>query len=752
MPRIPQGNFDAAPSMNVQVAKPEPIKAVNSQQMRAMGQRGIQLANTWDMLSAKANALEGVTKAEEEVNKVSDELETFARNSQAGKFEGKLIGDYANERLTEIRNKHLSSMAGNSEQISLYDSIIAPKMQSLVDGMYKKQSAQITDFTQNTIEDRANLLFQKMENGTFQESDLGEFDKFLNTANGVLPASDIAKYAGATRKTLAINASRMIANEGWSPEVEQKVRAIQSKLGANLTEAEKLAAENNLQKNIKQGYIVAKSKAEQGYKEAEKATQKVDTYVMQKGKLEQTLQTLMTVPVLPYEDAQERQTKINNLAGKMIAAEVSLINNNVLNGDPAKIDQDIQAVKARIFGERAPANADIDDIVRREIAGRRSALNNKGTALSMFMEVNADYAVELGSKDPNRVSAAVSKLNEFYNSNNVSSVNRTIVPTEFAAAVGKSFDKLAKGSADSTGEMAGQLLGDIQAQYGDLTGQAIADIISMGGGTESGKTNVPASLLIAHQVGDQGLAERIMGARNRLDDNKKLIDSKKFKQIDKYINASKVIAGTRNGLIGDNLNFVNGYADSVKALAASYMVGGTMDADDAVEQAEQELSARLTFSKSGDSAVVVPNLALKANQMTPDELDDTVSKMSNFENLSKMVNGSIAWDKLAPDEPQSTLGKALAKIQQQPTPDQQARMAQRLLRDNLVIVNNGNVETNATAYIRTPTKMIPLIMNVPSKDGSGSRPRKLDVNMIDMIKANRSTTYTRPAYGAQEGM
>jgi hypothetical protein len=138
--------------------------------------------------------------------------------------------------------------------------------------------------------------------------------------------------------------------------------------------------------------------------------------------------------------------------------------------------------------------------------------------------------------------------------------------------------------------------------------------------------------------------------------------------------------------------------------------------------------------------------------MTPDELDDTVSKMSNFENLSKMVNGSIAWDKLAPDEPQSTLGKALAKIQQQPTPDQQARMAQRLLRDNLVIVNNGNVETNATAYIRTPTKMIPLIMNVPSKDGSGSRPRKLDVNMIDMIKANRSTTYTRPAYGAQEGM
>ena len=158
MPKIPQGNFDAAPSTNVQMARVEPIKSVNSKELRAMGQRGIQLANTWDNITAKANALEGVSKAEEEVEAVSSELDTFVSQAQAGKFQDKPIAEYAKEKLESIRTKHLSSMSGNSTQIELYDQLVAPKMQNIMNKVQTAQTKQIVDYTETQVNDRANLL------------------------------------------------------------------------------------------------------------------------------------------------------------------------------------------------------------------------------------------------------------------------------------------------------------------------------------------------------------------------------------------------------------------------------------------------------------------------------------------------------------------------------------------------------------------------------------------------------------------
>lgn len=760
MPKIPQGNFDAAPSTNVQMARVEPVKAVNSKELRAMGQRGVQLANTWDNLTAKAEALGGVSEAEEELNVVTKELEQVAKGAQGGMFQGKDIAKYTQERLEGLQKKHLSKMTGNSEQIQMYDQLVASKMQTVMNDMTNLQSKQRMDFANTKVTGKADELFQKMEAGTFDpDKDMQDFNTYLNAANGILPAQQIAKIASATRKTLAINASRMIANEGWSPEVEQKVKNIQSKLGANLTEAEKLAAQNSFDKHRKQGLLVARSKAEAGFKDTLKTTDAVDTYVANRGKLESVLQTLQATGPLPYESPEEYKAKIDTLGSKMIAAEVATINGNVLVGanmeeDAAlqqKLSQDVAAVKARLFGDRAPANAEMTQAIWREISARRQAVNSKGKGLSMFMESNPEYLQDLGSGDSTRVEKAMTLAQDFYDSNGVDSHNRTIVPTDMAVAVGKSMSQLSKGSADPTGALQLQLLKDVQTKFGQYSGKAISDIISMGGGSKSGATNVPATWTIANYVADDAMAMDILGANNRLDENKTRIGDK-YKELTKAVQTSENLKGVTNGMLADNLNFMTGYAKSVESLAASYMAtgDGKISASDAVERAEEKLGQFITFSKVGNNSVAVPTLALSANQMTKEDLDGALKGMTNFETLHKM-DDNIAWDKMASRAPKSDLGKAIALIQQQPTAEAKGRVAQKLLGDNLVVVNNGDEETKAGLYIRTPTAMVPLIMKKPGRDGGKDKYAPYNVDMIEAIKKHRQATSDATPYGAQRG-
>jgi len=727
MPRIPQGNFDTAPSMNVSTAKIEPIKSVGTQILRGAGKQAIQLADTWSNVKAKADALDGVSKAEDEVNALTEEIKQLAKNSINGKFEGRDLSDITSEKVTALRTRHLASMDGKAESAGLYNQLVAPKLDSMINSAFEIQNKQIKEGFSDKVESMAYDMQMKMRNGTLTDEDMGNFTAVLNSGNGIFSAQEIAKTSATTRKTLAINASSMMGN-GWSPEVEAKAKQWMDKLGVNLTEGEKIAAQMNFDRYREEGIAVARRKAEMVHNNVVKIDN-IQEYIPVRGAAVKSFTTQMSMPPQPWETPEQHQTKIDELGAFIIANDVAIANKNIFS-DPEKIAKDISVMKAQLLGDRAPSSSAMDELIQKKLTAMQAKIHTKGGAMASYMDANPEFALDM--KDPSKLEGNMAKVNDFYNANKVESQNRTVMSVAEAQEYGKLFKKVNSGDADPTGEHMLKLTRDLQKKYGSYAGKALSDIIQLGGGTASGSTNAPASLALGNYFTNDNELADVYSAINRMDENKKVIAEDEYKKIDKYIRESTAISKIRHGKLSDNDNFANGYTDGIKALAMTYMVSDKMSASNAVEEAEKRMQKNMAMSFQEKASVVIPRESLNNKNYTEDDLTTTLNNMTNFNSLSEIA-GNIDWNALASAEPKSLTGMQMKKVASETDPKARAELAQKYFGDGLMIVNDGTNPDNVSAYIRTATNIIPLYMKT-----QGGKTRRFNVNMLDMINNDKA--------------
>jgi hypothetical protein len=753
MPRIPQGNFDPTPSMDVPSAKIQQIEPVASTALRRLGSEAIQISKAWENANMKAEALGGVNQAESEVDTFEDEVKKLSADSVRGKLsDGKSFADTVNVKLEKMRVDHAAKLKDNPTSVEMYNQIVMPKMQSLADRAVAIQTGQVRDGALEDLDVASNNIAMKSLTQDVNEKEFHAFRlKAMASADVIGREAALSKVA-LLDKTVAMSAHKRIEYEGWSSDLEAKVRRTTAR--GNLTEGERAAANFALDKSIKVGQEVARNKADREHKGLmDSVGDDTSKYMMARTNFKQVLDVYTTVPLAPYETQEERNSKINDVTSTIVAHEVAAKHGGIFYGkdqasDDAKIEsmlKDASQIKQSLFGTRQPANADMDKVIARKLLSFRNKVQTRGGALAVYQSHDPMYVNDMNSGDNSRISAAITRLNSWYDANDVASHNRTLPSLAESEMVGKMFGNIAKGDADPSG---GQVWGFIKGEmskYGEYAPKVFQDHITFGGGTKAGTPAVPPIVTMAPFIADDSSGMELMAAYNRREDLSKDMTDFKAKRLDSAIESGTDVMSISNARLGNNDAVAQGYKEAIKVLALQSLrdqsaKGDSLDYADAVESAKKKLSKNITIVKNRNSgAILVPTQELAAKGYSPDDLSTALENSSSFVRMGR-IGQSVDWSAMNPSQTGkgTVLSTSIKRIMAETDPVKQAELADSLLGNNLMVVNDPENPRGASVYLKAyDSAPIPV---VTTKNG---KPHRLSIDFFDAIEKDRELDNTK---------
>lgn len=739
MPRIPKGNFDDTPNMNVQATKVPQVEAFGTQTLKQMGGQALEISTQWSKVQNKVQALTGVNKAETDAQNLEESVTNLKNNATNGVVKSSAFGDTevpladaVGQEIEKLRIRHMSEMKDNPDQIEMYNQFVMPRLQKMQNEAIRDQVAQQRDGTKTMLSDRMMAINMKNIQGEDISEDVYAFNVMAEKSKGILSQEEVSAHSKQLNVTVAMGLSKRLTQQGWSEQGEADARRKLASLP--LSEGEKAVAEFKLNNSIEGAQEVTRRRTDQEFGSFIKDIADPKMYMAQKQKAGDILNNYNTLPLAPYETQEQRNNKVNELASSMITNELLVkYEGKVGRLTEEQVQSDILQIRSRVLNEegRSPSSSEgIDKAIQTKVYAAIEKSRSKGGAFDTY-ESFTPHAMDMSNPNPKVREEALDTLDAYYNENNVPLNNRTYVSEDEIEFYGKQAAELAKGDSDPDGRHSLQLVRDFQNKYGSKTNKALDDVISLAGGTKAGSTKVPASWAVVPYIEDDGFASQLLSAQNRMDENIQSIggDTRGLKKnVDIAIKDKSQVAKLRNGYLSDNDTIANGYADSLRALTYANMANN-MGASEAVEQAEKQLSRYLTFGDSNKGSVMIPTHKLKANGYTSDDLSDAVEFSTDFNNFEHLgVN--IAWDRMGKGEGSGLRQQfqAIAKAK----PEERLAEAQKQLGSSLMIVNDGKKAENANLYLKVPNGA-PVPLLIQGDEGVG----KSNVNMLDMIKKQK---------------
>lgn len=672
MPRIPEANFRTDPSVRVEQEARVQIDAGDTRRTRQLGSQFVKISDTLRNAKRTAEALNSADKVDQEFTKTIDpQLQQFANMSENGKIKDPVTGkekDYSvavQELIEKENNRALASFAGDTEAMSYYARYTKPKLDNAIAKARVFENKQIVDHRNRQIASQSELLVQKHIDGDLDDLDLAAHADKILSSSAVIGSQTSDRHLTSLYKNLAYQAPSLIKSQGYNEQNDARAR----KYFKYLDEAERREVTREYDVAVTQAKVNAEIKASRDINNIIDKANSFTAVRQASGKLQELGKDLLERPIDPeIVPPETRLNQIGKVQGRQLGFFTMGLNPNAsLEEFRATAEQvyddnfrNISGAAVDQLGADNIKQASIDQALSQFRAIDKKMRGTIGGAFEVFQDMDGRAAEDFASKNPNRITSAGQRANQFFQRMGIKAEFQTYVSPTTAQDLGKNWDEIYKGAPDASGDLQYKLFKDtVVDSYGEYSYKAADDMIRLSSGTKGGDPKIPPMVSFVTRIPQEGqgaaFTKELFGHKAQYKDHIAAItgddgffsqgvkSEADFTKIVKGAMASSPMNNVFFGKGGENNQLYAGAVESVQARAAWYSAKGKMPPMEAVQRALADVSEYTQVGKSGNSTVMVDRKFIEKTNAGPEELNVMTNHLKEMRFMDKM-NVELAFD------------------------------------------------------------------------------------------------------------